>query len=121
MFCPTWFGVLQGLKEVREQHLRAAYSLGCSRILLVTDVIVPSVLPYFVHGLRLGVGLGWFCVVAAEMMGASTGLGYGVQLSSLNLEMERLYVYLFVIGLIGLASNWLLLALDRQVTRASST
>lgn len=112
-FFPIWFGVLQGLREVKSLHLQAARSLGARGRLVFTDVVVPSALPYVVHGLRLGVGIAWFCVVAAEMMGASSGLGYGVQLSSLNLEIERLYAYILVIGLIGFVSNWLLEVLDR--------
>lgn len=114
-FFPIWFGVIQGLSEVKQAHLRAAWSLGCGKWLLLTDVIVPSSFPYLVHGLRLGVGLGWFCVVAAEMIGASSGLGYGVHLYSLNLELERLYVYLLAIGAVGYLSNLLLRWADLRV------
>jgi ABC-type nitrate/sulfonate/bicarbonate transport system permease component len=116
-FFPIWFGVLQGIREVEESHLRAAKSLGAKGLLVFTDIVVPSAIPYLVHGLRLGVGLGWFCVVAAEMMGASSGLGYGVQLSSLNLEMEKLYAYLLVIGIVGYLSNASLEWLDQMLGR----
>lgn len=117
-FFPIWLGVLQGISEVKQSHLRAAYSLGCGKWLVLTDIIFPSALPYFAHGLRLGVGLGWFCVVAAEMMGASSGLGYGVQLFSLNLEMEKLYAYLFSIGAIGYLSHLLFEYLDKRAGAA---
>jgi ABC-type nitrate/sulfonate/bicarbonate transport system permease component len=116
-FFPIWLGLQQGLREVRTQHVLAARSFGAGRRLLLTDVIVPSVLPYALHGLRVGLGLGWFCVVAAEMMGAHSGLGYGVQLFSLNLELGRTYAYLVVIGSLGAAMNALMRAAERRWAR----
>ena len=113
-FFPLWFGIVQGLKNIKGSHLYAAKSLGANYRLVFTDIIVPSVMPFFLHGLRLSVGLGWFCVVAAEMLGASSGLGYAVQLSSLNLEMERLYTYLVTIGLTGYISNSFLMYFDTR-------
>ena len=59
--------------------------------------------------------MGWFCVVAAEMMGASSGLGHGVQLFSLNLEIANLYAYICLIGVLGFTFNILLVALGRKV------
>lgn len=116
-FFPIWLGMQQGFREVRSQHLLAARSLGAGRRLLLTDVVFPSVLPYALHGLRVGVGTGWFCVVAAEMMGAQSGLGHGVQLFSLNLELGRTYTYLVLIGCTGAAMNALLRALERRWAR----
>lgn len=116
-FFPVWMGIQQGLKEVNPLHVLAAGSLGCSRWTLLADVIVPSILPYAFHGLRLGVGLGWFCVVAAEMMGASSGLGYGIQLFSLNIEMPKMYSYLLTIGALGYLSNALLQNVDSRLNR----
>jgi len=105
-FFPIWLGVQQGFSEIRLQHLLAARSFGATARIRLTDVVIPSVTPYAFHGLRLGLGLGWFCVVAAEMMGANSGLGYGVQLFSLNLELGKTYVYILAIGLLGAAMNY---------------
>lgn len=107
-FFPIWLGMVQGIRNVNPSHLHAAASMGCNQRLLLTNVIIPSALPDIAHGLRLGVGLAWFCVVAAEMMGAASGLGYGIQLFSQNLEISRMYVYLLTIGLLGYFSNMLL-------------
>ncbi|GMR05687.1 MAG: hypothetical protein BMS9Abin25_0262 [Gammaproteobacteria bacterium] len=107
-FFPIWLGMVQGIRNVNPSHLHAAASLGCNHRLLLTDVILPSALPDIAHGLRIGVGLAWFSVVAAEMMGAASGLGYGIQLFSQNLEISRMYVYLLTIGLLGYFSNMLL-------------
>ena len=104
-FFPVWLGLVYGLSQRNIAHVLAAQSLGASRWQLFFDVTFPSVLPHGLHGLRLGIGIGWFSVVAAEMMGASSGLGYGIQLFSLNIEMEKFYVYLISISLCGLGLN----------------
>jgi ABC-type nitrate/sulfonate/bicarbonate transport system permease component len=116
-FFPVWLSLRQGLTEVHAQHLLAARSLGASRLGCLTDVVLPSMAPFAFHGLRLGVGLGWFCVVAAEMMGAHSGLGYGVQLFSLNLQLTRTYCYLLAIGVAGMALNYVVAAVEGKVCR----
>ena len=117
-FFPIWLGTIKGISEVKEAHRQAALSLGAGKWLLFTDVVLPSAWPYFLHGLGLGVGLGWFCVVAAEMLGASSGLGFGIQLFSLNLEMERLYIYLLSIGLLGFITHRGFLVINKKLGRS---
>jgi ABC-type nitrate/sulfonate/bicarbonate transport system permease component len=116
-FFPIWLSLFRGVLDVREQHLLAARSLGASTIQCFFLVVVPSIMPHAFHGLRVGVGLGWFCVVAAEMMGAQTGLGYGVQLFSLNLQLPKTYCYILTIGIIGLVLNYIVVAIETRVCR----
>jgi ABC-type nitrate/sulfonate/bicarbonate transport system permease component len=54
-------------------------------------------------------------VIAAEMVGASTGLGHAIQNTSLNLEMTKTYVYLVITGLIGSSSGALLVAISHRL------
>lgn len=114
-FFPMWLSTVRGVASIRHAHILTAMSLGARAPHLAAYIIVPSVLPHALHGLRLGVGMGWFCVVAAEMMGASSGLGHGVQLFSLNLEIANLYAYICMIGLLGFSLNVVLLGLERRV------
>ena len=116
-FFPIWLGLLQGLSQVRTQHVLAVRSLGASRLRVMVDVLLPSMAPYALHGLRLGAGLGWFSLVAAEMLGANSGLGYRVQEFSLNLQMPRTYGYILLIGVTGLVFNSCLQQLERSVAR----
>lgn len=116
-FFPIWLGLQQGFTEVRGQHLLAARSFGANTRVKLFDVILPSVLPYAFHGFRLGVGLGWFCVVAAELMGANSGLGYGIQLNSLNLSMGKTYSYVVVIAALGAGMNFVLQSIEARVFR----
>jgi ABC-type nitrate/sulfonate/bicarbonate transport system permease component len=105
-FFPLWLSLLHGIDSVDRRYVMAARSLGAGRLLTFRFVLLPMILPGFVQGLRLAVGMGWFSVIAAEMIGASTGLGQAIRKSALNLNMEQTYGYLLVIGLIGLLSSW---------------
>lgn len=109
-FFPIWLSYLQGLDAVRPEHVQAARSLGAGPFDIIAYVIVPSIRPYVAHGLRVGGGIAWFCVVAAEMMGASSGLGHRVQLLSLNIQMDGVFAYLIAIGVLGTLFN---VALER--------
>lgn len=115
-FFPMWLAGLQGVASIRRTHVLAARSLGADSRILLTDVVIPSTLPAALQGLRLGVGMGWFSVVAAEMMGAPGGLGQGLQLYSMNLETAQLFAYILVIGSIGFALNAMLAAAQRRVS-----
>jgi ABC-type nitrate/sulfonate/bicarbonate transport system permease component len=67
--------------------------------------------------MRLAVGIGWFSVVAAEMMGVSSGLGHGILLYSQNVEMEAVFVYLIAIGIVGAAINIAFFYLESRLIR----
>jgi ABC-type nitrate/sulfonate/bicarbonate transport system permease component len=114
-FFPMWLSTIRGVAGIRHAHILTAMSLGARSPQLAAYIFIPSVLPHALHGLRVGVGMGWFCVVAAEMLGASSGLGHGVQRFSLNLEIANLYAYICLIGVLGFTFNILLVALERKV------
>lgn len=114
-FFPIWIGLQSGIEAVRQEHVQAARTLGATRLGIARFVVLPSMQPHVIRGLRLGTGLGWFSVVAAEMVGASSGLGYGIQLFSMNLEIEKMYAYLLVIGGLGWAQSSILRELEHAV------
>jgi NitT/TauT family transport system permease protein len=68
---------------------------------ILFEVTMPEIGPSAALGLRIAIGLGWFSLVAAEMLEAQGGLGYGVQVASLHLQIERLYAYILLIGAFG--------------------
>ena len=114
-FFPLWLSLLEGIDTINDKHIISGRCLGASPLILFTDVQLPSILPKFLHGLRLAIGIGWFSVIAAEMVGASTGLGHAVQNSTLNLEMTKTYSYLLVIGIVGFLCSWLVQKLTEVV------
>ncbi|MDJ0824149.1 MAG: ABC transporter permease [Rhodobacter sp.] len=107
---PIVTSVFAAWDGIDETYVLMAKTLGVERWKLFQRVYVPLLLEGFLIGFRMAFGLAWFSVVASEMVGSSGGLGYGIQVSSLNLEMERFFVYLLTIALCGFAMNWLVIA-----------
>ncbi|MEX5669755.1 ABC transporter permease subunit, partial [Pseudomonas neuropathica] len=67
------------VRTVDPAKLRAAQSLGATRAQLIRHVILPSALPDILTGVRIGLGVGWSTLVAAELIAATSGLGFMVQ------------------------------------------
>lgn len=104
-FYPILTNTLLGVTSVAPSHLDAAKLLGASPWRTLKQVIWPSSLPSIFAGLRVGLGFAWMCVVAAEMVAASSGLGYEIQLNRQLLRMDRVVAGMMAIGLIGFLMN----------------
>lgn len=115
VFFPVMISIILALDGVDADLVLASRSLGASLADRIRHVYLPSMAPTLIAGVRLGVGIGWFSVVAAEMVGSYGGLGYGIQIASLNLEMERFFVYLVSIGVCGFVMNGMMLRLSRRI------
>lgn len=79
IFAPIAIATATGVRTVDPAKLRAAQSLGATRAQLIRHVILPSALPDILTGVRIGLGVGWSTLVAAELIAATSGLGFMVQ------------------------------------------
>ena len=75
-FFPVYLNLMTGLRQVDRKLVEVGHAYGYRGLALVGRVLLPATLPAYVTGLRGGLGLGWMFVVAAEVMGASEGLGF---------------------------------------------
>jgi NitT/TauT family transport system permease protein/sulfonate transport system permease protein len=116
-FFPIFVNTLDGVLNVRMSYVNTALCLGASRFLLLTDVLLPAALPQILTGLRLGLGFAWTCVIAAELVGAQSGLGYMIQLNRLLLQMENVVAGMIAIGIIGLVMNKIFYLLENYFLR----
>lgn len=116
-FFPILLGTLQGIQNVPESCLNAAKSFGASWWLRLSDVIWPAAKPSIVTGLRVGLGVGWMSVIAAEFVGVPTGLGYLIDVSRRALKPEQAIAVMATIGFIGLGMNWLIEIYVRKTMR----
>jgi len=115
-FFPIFTNTYLGIRSVEHIHVQVAECLGASRWLFVREVLFPSALPYILTGMRIGLGVGWMCVIAAEMIAATSGLGYMIQLARSLIETEKVIGGMIVIGVIGFAMNQMMLCLERWLT-----
>ena len=92
-----------GVHTIERRYLRAAENFGVSRYTLFRQVVIPAVLPQILVGMRIGVGVAWLVVVAAEMIALRTGLGYLIMDSrNAGNRYDLVIASMIIIGLIGL-------------------
>jgi NitT/TauT family transport system permease protein len=112
---PILLNTVAGVDAVDPVLKRAALSLGASRWRLFRYVVLPAALPQIIVGLRIGLGFAWMVLVASELIGSISGLGYLI-LDSRNLGLPSLaFMGMLVIGLIGYLLDVTLRALERTL------
>lgn len=104
------------VKQVDRRLVDAARTLGASRAMVLRDVILPASLPMIFVGARLGLGVGWMAVIASELVGAPSGLGYMIEWNRTMLMSSRVLVGVFTIGIIGYLMDWSLRRLALAAT-----
>jgi ABC-type nitrate/sulfonate/bicarbonate transport system permease component len=104
---------LSGVRSVKESAIRAALALGATNGQLLRYVLLPAALPHIFAGMRVGVGIAWTCLVAAEMIAATSGLGWMILNASRYLRTDIIFVGILVIGIIGLLIDALLRLIEK--------
>jgi len=101
---PILLNTMYGVSSVEKKYVEAAMTLGATKTsTMLRKVIIPASMPAFFNGLRVGSGVAWMCVVAAELFGVSQyGLGYKIQLARLYHSPDVVISYMLAIGIIGL-------------------
>ncbi len=116
IFAPVTLSTLAGVKNTQKVRIRAAQALGASRWQLLRFVILPGALPEILTGLRIGLGVGWSTLVAAELIAATRGLGFMVQSAGEFLATDVVLAGIAVIALIAFSLELGLRALQRRLT-----
>jgi NitT/TauT family transport system permease protein len=102
-----------GVHTIERRYLRAAGNFGVSRATLFRRVVIPAALPQIIVGMRIGLGVAWLVVVAAEMIALRSGLGYLI-IDSRNAgnRYDLVIAGMIIIGLIGLMLDGLMRLLE---------
>ena len=102
-----------GVHTIEKRYLNAAANFGVSRSVLFRQVIIPAVLPEIIVGMRIGLGVAWLVVVAAEMIALRSGLGYLI-IDSRNAgnRYDLVIAGMIIIGLIGLLLDGIMRLLE---------
>ncbi|PIP86723.1 nitrate ABC transporter permease, partial [Candidatus Campbellbacteria bacterium CG22_combo_CG10-13_8_21_14_all_43_18] len=115
-FFPIFSNTYLGVSSVEETYKRAAYSLGATKKEIITDIILPASMPQIFTGLKIGLGVGWMVVIAAELVGAQSGLGYMIQLNRFLLNSPEIITGMITIGVIGFLLNLLITKIEKMTT-----
>jgi len=102
-----------GVHTIEKRYLWAAENFGVSRYTLFTRVVIPAVLPQIIVGMRIGLGVAWLVVVAAEMIALRSGLGFLI-IDSRNAgnRYDLVIAAMIIIGLIGLLLDGMMRLLE---------
>jgi NitT/TauT family transport system permease protein len=102
-----------GVHTIERRYLRAAANFGVSRATVFRRVVIPAALPQIIVGMRIGLGVAWLVVVAAEMIALRSGLGYLI-IDSRNAgnRYDLVIAAMIIIGLIGLLLDGLMRLLE---------
>ena len=101
VFLAVWLATHHGMVHVPETYVRASRSLGAPWYREFIEVIVPAAAPHILAGLRFGAALSFLSLVAAELTGASAGIGYRLDEARQYFQVDRMFVGLIQLGLLG--------------------
>jgi len=113
-FFPIVIGTVAKVQTIDRQYIWAAENFGISGFKLLCFVIFPGALPQIITGMRIGLGVAWLVVVAAEMIAINSGLGYLI-IDSRNAgnRYDLVVAGMVIIGVIGLLLDGLMRGLER--------
>ena len=102
IFFPLLTNVMFGVKKVDPNWIDAAKTLGASQLQIFYKVMLPSAIPYIMNGIKVGLGIGWMCIVAAELYGYGGGIGFYIANTASGGYWPGAYAGLVVMALLGL-------------------
>jgi ABC-type nitrate/sulfonate/bicarbonate transport system permease component len=105
-FFPIVINTAGAVKQVDSRLINAARTLGASKAMIIREVVFPAALPMIFVGARIGLGVGWMAVIASELVGSPSGLGYMIEWNRTMLMSSRVLVGVFAIGFIGFLMDW---------------
>jgi NitT/TauT family transport system permease protein len=112
---PVLFGTILGVKSIDQTLVKVALAMGTTKIALFWKVVLPGAAPAIFGGLKQGAGIAFFMLIAAEMIGATAGLGFLILQSQVNFQIRRLFVGVVTIAILGLVITWLLNFIEKRV------
>ncbi|MSP89083.1 MAG: ABC transporter permease subunit [Alphaproteobacteria bacterium] len=113
IFAPVALAARAGVKSLAPEQIQAALSMGASRLQVICHVILPGAMPEILVGLRIGMGVGWTTLVAAEMVAADAGLGKMVYNASNFLRTDVVILGIVVIGAVAYIFELLMRSIER--------
>ncbi len=116
-FFPVLLTTVSGVAKVDPTYLKVARNFGIRQPQIFFKIIFPAVFPQVMNGLRLALGTAWVFLVAGEMVGAQSGLGYLIIDSRNNLRADHLMAVMIVIGVIGFLLDTGIRQLEKLVSK----
>jgi ABC-type nitrate/sulfonate/bicarbonate transport system permease component len=114
-FFPMAINTYQGVKNVDAKLIEVGRSFRCSERQLWANIVLPAALPFIVTGLRLAVGRGLIGMVLADLYTAISGIGYLIVRTASTYQVDKMFVPIMTLGLLGVTLTALLRLLEVRV------
>lgn len=114
-FFPVFVNIVDGVKSLDARYFELAKVYEVSKNDLILRVVLPGALPSIMTGIRLGIGNAWVCVVAAEMIGATKGIGYMLSNGRSLSRPDIVILGMLVVGIVGKLMDDVILAIREKV------
>ena len=108
IFFPILTNTIFGVRKIDPNWVDAAKTLGASKLQVFTKVMLPSAVPYIMNGMRIGMGVGWMCIVASELYASfGGGVGYFISIQAQMGYWPNVYAGIIVIAILGILTTTL--------------
>ncbi|MBE6517097.1 MAG: ABC transporter permease [Thermoplasmata archaeon] len=118
IFFPLLTNIIFGVQKIDKTLIDAAKTLGASNLQIFIKILVPSTIPYIMNGIKVGLGIGWMCIVAAELYANPLGgIGFYVANMITYSAYPEAFAGLVIIAVLGLMTTGLADLLHRKVSK----
>jgi sulfonate transport system permease protein len=121
VFFPVLTNLVAGVRQIDRKLVEVGRAYGLRGLALTREVMLPAALPSLMTGLRLGLAQGWLFLVAAELLGASKGLGFLLVDGSNSSRTDIIVLGIVLLAVLGKSSDWLLQTAERRLLRWADT
>lgn len=118
IFFPLLTNIIFGVEKIDKTLVDAAKTLGASNSQIFLKVLVPSTIPYLMNGVKVGLGVGWMCIVAAELYNTTlSGIGYYVKFMIDNSSYDYAFAGIIIIAILGLLTTGLAEYISKRISK----
>lgn len=111
---PILFSTISGVCNIEPVYLKLASSYKLNRWHMTVKVILPAALPQILYGIRMSASYSFFMLIAAEMMGGESGLGFLIVFSQKYYQVKNVYALVIVIALLGVILDGIIYVLEKK-------
>lgn len=116
-FVPCVLNSYTGIRQTKDVHLWVGQTFGASNFQMLIHIAVPTALPMVMAGVRVALGSAWTCIVAAELLASTKGLGYMIQQARGIYRPDIIICGMIAIGLVGALFSWILSKIENLVVK----
>ena len=114
-FFPMVINTYQGVRNVDTKLLEVGRAFRCSERQLWANIVLPAALPFIVTGVRLALGRGLIGMMLADLYTAISGIGYLIVRTASTFQVDKMFVPIVTLGLLGVTLTWLLRLVEIKV------